>query len=1460
MMGTHGRNLGSVIALLALSFQLQICPAAIGQGAPGTPAAPSAPSDPSAPSNTPSIVNASNGSTTYSGTHVIDFGLQPGGLLNLTGDLTNLGIIYAISTNPTITSAIFSAPNISNQSGAIITSVLPTGGLAGYSNAISGLNLTFNTSNNFFNAGLISSAGSLAINAGGTITNALPTGIAGPMPVMQAIGNIDIASQIGSIINAGTIASAAANINISAAASNALLVNNTGGILQALNGTINVRDSLFGGNLATTLTGGDVLSKTLDIFGGTGMVNAHTNSISGILNVIADGAQIGVKHGDLNFGTLKLDGDPTFYSADGSINILNFNVATTGADIAIIAAGDITGGDWVIDTQNTNPLINNGNAGSVLMVAGASFISPTTGTELPEPTGTLPVIFTSPNPLVDTGGSITMNTLSINSTGKNTGNNAGSVTLIAYQGTAADSGVIAPVTSSSIDASTPTGFNGIPGNVLLIAGGGAIGTNAINFGNINSSGGTIEIFAAAPQITGNSNSITVVDGTIQLGSGTFTPAPLNAADVVVGNLTSNGISTGALPFGAGTAGGAINIGSLSAVTTADISAIGGNGVSGAFGTAEDGSRGGAGGSLTIRGTDVTTGNVSLMGGKGGDGGGGGGSSFGGGGDAGGAGGTINISATNLSTGGGAGIVYNASGGDGGAGGEGDDFGGNANVFRFGVFTGGGGNGGTINISSLNTDIGDLRVDGGQGGAGGLGNVNANGQGGAGSSGGNAGNITVTSKSQLWTFELSAKGGAGGQGGDGSLVNGTSGANNFSTINGTGGNGGTIVLNGDDVLLGLVGLNGGDGGAGGLGGNTGGNGFAGGNAGTFTVNAGVALDSDDITAIGGKGGNGGQASNIGVNGNGANGGTGGILTLSGQACCLRNIDVSGGNGGDAGTGGFFGNGGNGAKAGSISLQSSTDIQTDNLFANGGKGGVVGCGACGVAGIGASGGTITANSSAGGVFVFADVSATGYGAVSGVPNQGGTISLSSGDPLTGVAVGGGVSARGEDGANGGQITINAPDVAIGFFGGFAPGLDVSSDTATGGTINVTTTSLIDPLSNNLCGCSNNFIGGGIVANGANGGRINLNAAGGFSFDSSSVISANGSTGNGGLIQFTQPGSAVLSMENDGMISATNNAGNSGRIGFNAGETGTVVVTNPSTGGELIAGEFVGFGNIDPVTLDVINFRILDPLAPVFVAYPANVSQLNIANQVRVGTGPRPTTATVTTSASSKGNSLAQIVVQIPQVGSNSTISNLDSTPIFVTLNGHYPNGPKPPSTFLDGLTIANATDIGSGDGINLLPGGDNGVVLNRGNLLVRPVAGGNAGLQIQTKEGIVSVAPGALAFVMETGNDVAVYALHEGQLGDITFKTGDQKIVISTGQQVVLTRDMKADFAAVNPGAMIPARSIETYSFDNGVKAFVADYSMSVALTVIRPLKNMRNSESPEIRRASGAVEKTPQSSA
>lgn len=272
--------------------------------------------------------------------------------LNVTGNLTNAGTFNVYSSNAAINAATLNATNVYNNAGAVINSTLA--------------NLNINALHDIVNAGSILSSGNLNLTAGNSIIN---SGSAATMAVMQA-NNINMVAN--NIVNSGTIAAMTGNINIASQMTQNLTVNNIGGILQAFNGNINLRDSSYNGSANIDLIGGDILSKELNLYAGTGTAIVNVSELTGLVNISAGSEHISANTSLLQLGN-NISSDPTYYNT-GSIIIVG--TVSSNEGLAIVAGGDIT-------ASASGQIVTNGN--SLLMIAGANITSPCTGCSTPGP-------------------------------------------------------------------------------------------------------------------------------------------------------------------------------------------------------------------------------------------------------------------------------------------------------------------------------------------------------------------------------------------------------------------------------------------------------------------------------------------------------------------------------------------------------------------------------------------------------------------------------------------------------------------------------------------------------------------------------------------------------------------------------------------------------------------------------------------------------------------------------------------------------------------------------------------------------------------------------------------------------------------------------------------------------------------------------------------------------------------
>jgi hypothetical protein len=475
-------------------------------------------------------------------TAVQDFGAAQA--LNIGGNLTNAGRLFAVSSNSSVTTAIINADNIFNQRGALISSVLPRGGLSGYENLVANLNLSLNALTDIVNQGTISSAGNLSMTAGGSMINSLPAGVTGAAPVIQAFNNLNVLAGSGTLVNSGLMSAMNGNLNLLAGAQKALSLQNTQGTLEALSGSINVGDALSTAKTGVTLTGGDFFAQEINLYGGNGAVNVNVGQVEGLLNVTGGSVIVNADTPNLRVGDVTATGDPLFSSTTDYT--ISGNITTNGNPLTIIAGRDIlvSGNNRRVDSSNTG-----GNGGDILMVAGAQF---------DPPTSTLTITGGS-----SSGGKIDLftdnsNDVSvIDSSSGGAGNgNGGKITLVAYKGTNSDSGTIElPV---GVTVSTVGKGTGTNGSFLAIANGNnrtvfpgesySIYLDAIDTDQGTSVGGTIEAYTATPTLVGGSVVIDATSGAVT--SGSFSPAStLVNSSIRVSTLSSQ---AGVIKLRAGT--------------------------------------------------------------------------------------------------------------------------------------------------------------------------------------------------------------------------------------------------------------------------------------------------------------------------------------------------------------------------------------------------------------------------------------------------------------------------------------------------------------------------------------------------------------------------------------------------------------------------------------------------------------------------------------------------------------------------------------------------------------------------------------------------------------------------------------------------------------------------------------------------------------------------------------------
>jgi len=496
--------------------------------------------------------------------------------LSLSGDLSNAGKFYAVSSSPTVTAASISAANIFNQQGAVLTSVLPKSGLFGMGNLISNLSLNLNASNNVGNAGTISSAGRLTVTAGGSITNALPAGATGVNPVMQGINNVNlqapniandglIASQLATVnantaqlVNSGTMQAPSGSIQIASLSGNTLSVDNS-------LGTISAQDEVLFQTLGTTqqskaelsVVGGTISANTVSFVSPQGRINVAVSRINGSVDVSGGTAMIDVQQGNLDLGVVHLTGDPIFFAQGGSLDLSglftsNSTFSTAGGDFVALATGDITA--TTAPPAATVDASSGSGGGSIVLAAGVNFTVDPSQAACSACSNAYSIGGPS-----NTGGSINLPTVSFRTNSSTSLTATGSVTAASIQSGNVNVNAGGAFSATAVNASAVGSGNGgsifVSAQTVLGTQAGPLTLSADGAGTGN--GGYISIFTSGDLALRSGAGGVIISATG--GSSGSSSGDGGSVQLFVGNLTVVPASLNVSPLGVNGNGGSISI-------------------------------------------------------------------------------------------------------------------------------------------------------------------------------------------------------------------------------------------------------------------------------------------------------------------------------------------------------------------------------------------------------------------------------------------------------------------------------------------------------------------------------------------------------------------------------------------------------------------------------------------------------------------------------------------------------------------------------------------------------------------------------------------------------------------------------------------------------------------------------------------------------------------------------------
>jgi hypothetical protein len=121
--------------------------------------------------------------------------------------------------------------------------------------------------------------------------------------------------------------------------------------------------------------------------------------------------------------------------------------------------------------------------------------------------------------------------------------------------------------------------------------------------------------------------------------------------------------------------------------------------------------------------------------------------------------------------------------------------------------------------------------------------------------------------------------------------------------------------------------------------------------------------------------------------------------------------------------------------------------------------------------------------------------------------------------------------------------------------------------------------------------------------------------------------------------------------------------------------------------------------------------------------------------------------------------------------------------------------------------------------------------------------------------VAIHANSVVLVMAFSNGVAVYNLSDSRKDAVTLFAGNNRVAVTPGLSAVVTDSTVSDFSDVNPAQMVLYRRVHSVSMSNGMKAFVADFSVPSAVHAVKPLKKLMVTKDANAKRVADKVLKT-----
>ncbi len=115
--------------------------------------------------------------------------------------------------------------------------------------------------------------------------------------------------------------------------------------------------------------------------------------------------------------------------------------------------------------------------------------------------------------------------------------------------------------------------------------------------------------------------------------------------------------------------------------------------------------------------------------------------------------------------------------------------------------------------------------------------------------------------------------------------------------------------------------------------------------------------------------------------------------------------------------------------------------------------------------------------------------------------------------------------------------------------------------------------------------------------------------------------------------------------------------------------------------------------------------------------------------------------------------------------------------------------------------------------------------------------------------------SVVLLMSFRNGLSVFDLDDLHGYAVVVKAGGHEIVLSPGMQTLITNDSEQSFEQINPAQSVGYRNMKARVLENGLKAFVSEFSIAHTMATVTTLKQLISARHPRAHKVADHMLKT-----